>query len=78
MLLARNEKGYRNLLKRASAAYLEGFYYRPRIDKQLLADRVHGLIGMSGCLGGEIATLLAADKYDEALKVAGFYKELFV
>ena len=76
-LLARNEKGYHNLLRLATTAYLDGFYYRPRIDKEVLAEHVHGLLGMSGCLGGEIATLLLADRYDEAAKVAGFYRDLF-
>ena len=76
-LLARNEKGYRNLLKLASTAYLDGFYYRPRIDKDVLAEHAHGLIGLSACLGGEIPRLLRADKFDQAAKVARFYSELF-
>ena len=53
-LLAQNESGYRNLVKLISAAHLDGFYYRPRIDKALLAAHADGLIGLSGCLASEI------------------------
>ena len=76
-LLARNEKGYHNLLKLATTAYLDGFYYRPRIDKEVLAQHSHGLIGLSACLGGEIPALILADKYDQALALARFYSDLF-
>ena len=76
-LLARNEKGYRNLLKLATTAYLDGFYYRPRIDKEVLAEHAHGLIGLSACLGGEIPMLLRTDKYDRAVEVARFYSDIF-
>ena len=76
-LLARDEKGYHNLLKLATAAYLEGFYYKPRIDKELLAEHVHGLMCLSGCTGGEIAQLLLRDRYDDAREAAGFYRDLF-
>jgi DNA polymerase-3 subunit alpha len=57
-ILARNETGYRNLLRLVTDAHLEGFYHRPRIDKELLAERCEGLIGLSGCLAGETARLL--------------------
>ena len=54
ILLARNNKGYKNLVKLVTAAYLEGFYYKPRIDKELLRKHHDGLIGLSACLGGEV------------------------
>jgi len=76
-LLARNIDGYKNLLKLASAAYLEGFYYKPRIDKELLRKYADGLIALSGCLSSEIAHLLSADNFDEALKTAQFYADVF-
>ncbi|MHC4060497.1 MAG: PHP domain-containing protein [Planctomycetota bacterium] len=60
ILLAENNKGYQNLLKLASTGYTEGFYYRPRIDKEILAELNEGLIATSACLKGEIAALLAA------------------
>ena len=59
-LLAENETGYRNLLKLVSAAYLEGFYHRPRMDKDLLAEHADGVICLSGCLSSELSTLLLA------------------
>ena len=58
VVLAQNLQGYRNLIKLTSAPFLEGLYYRPRIDKELLAKHSEGLIGMSACLHGEIADLL--------------------
>ena len=58
LLLARNLAGYRNLLRLASIAYREGFYYRPRIDREILAELSDGLIGASACLGGEIPQAL--------------------
>jgi DNA polymerase-3 subunit alpha len=59
LLLAENLTGYRNLMKLSSLGYIEGFYYRPRIDKQLLADLNEGLICTTACIGGEVPTLLA-------------------
>ena len=58
VLLAENQEGYRNLTKLVSAGYTEGFYYRPRIDKDLLAEHSKGLIGLSSCLKGEVASAL--------------------
>jgi DNA polymerase-3 subunit alpha len=58
VVLCENERGYRNLVKLASSAYLEGYYYKPRIDKDLLARHADGLIGLSGCLRGEVAATL--------------------
>jgi len=69
-LLAKNEAGYHNLLKLATAAYLEGFYYKPRIDKEILRSCREGLIILSGCMSGEIDSLLAADGYEGARKCA--------
>jgi DNA polymerase-3 subunit alpha len=77
ILLARNHAGYKNLLKLVSSGYTEGFYYRPRIDRELLAEHADGLIGTSGCLGGEIPQLLLAGRKEEAEKTARFYGELF-
>ena len=57
-ILARNETGYRNLLKLVTDAHLEGFYHRPRVDKELLAEHGEGLIGLSGCLASEVSQLL--------------------
>ena len=59
MLLAETREGYHNLIKLVSAGYTEGFYYKPRIDKELLAQHADGLIGLCGCLKGEVATASA-------------------
>ncbi|NTV28588.1 MAG: DNA polymerase III subunit alpha [Candidatus Omnitrophica bacterium] len=77
VLLARDRTGYQNLMKLVSAGYLEGFYYKPRIDKAILAQLAEGLIGMSACLKGEIAQKLLANKYDEAVKCADDYRHIF-
>jgi DNA polymerase-3 subunit alpha len=77
ILLAENNTGYRNLLKLSSAAYLEGFYYRPRIDKELLAEFNEGLICTSGCLKGEVATKLAAGDEKAAIEAAESYAGMF-
>jgi DNA polymerase III subunit alpha len=76
-LLARNEEGYRNLLRLVTDAHLEGFYHRPRIDKELLAERSSGLIGLSGCLASETARLLLAGQEAKARGVAGQYADIF-
>jgi DNA polymerase-3 subunit alpha len=76
-LLAANETGYRNLLRLVSAAHLEGFYHRPRMDRQLLAEHADGLICLSGCLSSEVATALLAGQEDRAREVAGAYREIF-
>ena len=70
-LLAENETGYRNLLKLVSAAYLEGFYHRPRMDKDLLAEHADGVICLSGCLSSELSTLLLAGQDRRAQEAAG-------
>ena len=76
-LLAQNEAGYRNLLKLVSAAYLEGFYHRPRMDKQLMAEHAEGLICLSGCLSSEVGVALLAGKDDRAREVADGYRDIF-
>src|SRR5690349_5374380 len=76
-VLARNERGYRNLLKLVTDAHLEGFYHRPRVDKELLAERSAGLIGLSGCLASEIARLLLAGQERKAAEVAATYRDIF-
>jgi len=77
ILLAKDETGYKNLLKLVSLGYLEGFYYRPRVDKELLSQYSKGLIALSSCLQGEIPYLIVKDKYEEAKEVASNYKDIF-
>ena len=64
VLLCENQEGYKNLIKLVSTGYLEGFYYKPRIDKELLARHSKGLIALSACLRGDINETLLADRYD--------------
>ncbi|MCX5703183.1 MAG: PHP domain-containing protein, partial [Candidatus Omnitrophica bacterium] len=70
ILLGRDETGYQNLMKLVSIGYLEGFYYRPRIDKEILAGHCRGLIGLSACLKGEIPVLIQQKRFNDALKAA--------
>jgi DNA polymerase III subunit alpha len=77
ILLARDRRGWLNLLQLSSKAFLEGFYYKPRIDKELLAAHSGGLTGMSACLNGEVNRLLRFERYDEARAAAAFYREVF-
>ena len=77
ILLAENNTGYHNLLKLASTAYLDGFYYRPRIDKEILAELNAGLICTSACLSGEIAKLLARGDEKQAVAAAESYVKIF-
>jgi DNA polymerase III subunit alpha len=76
-LLARDQTGYRNLLQLVSKAHLEGFYHRPRMDKQLLAEHAEGLICLSGCLSSEVSKLVLARQSARARAVAAEYKDLF-
>ncbi|MEI8134025.1 MAG: DNA polymerase III subunit alpha [bacterium] len=77
ILLAKNNTGYQNLLKLVSKGYTEGFYYKPRIDLELLSQHHEGLIAMSACAGGVISPYLIADDFNKAKQVAGKYKEIF-
>ncbi len=87
-VLAENEVGYKNLMQLASKAYLDGYYYKPRIDAELLAEHAEGLIGTSGCLGGHVPQLLGVDErtdddqrgqerdFEGALAAAAMYKDI--
>jgi len=77
VLLCENQEGYRNLIKLVSTAYLEGFYYKPRVDLDLLSRHSKGLICLSACLRGEIPETILADKYDEARRLAHTYSDIF-
>ncbi len=77
VLLARDIEGYRNLVKLSSLAYTEGFYGRPRVDRELLAKYNAGIIVSSACMAGEIATHLLAGRFDEAKSVAEWYADVF-
>ena len=75
-LLAQNETGYRNLVKLVTAAHLDGFHYAPRIDKELLATHAAGLIGLSGCLAGEINSAIQANNIEKAKASAAEYRDI--
>ena len=76
-LLAQNVTGYRNLLKLASAAHLEGFYYKPRIDRELLAAHAEGLIALSACPSGELMSALGEGRDTDAEATAAWYRDVF-
>lgn len=76
-LLARNQAGYRNLIRLASLAQLEGFYYKPRVDRELLEAHAEGLICLSGCRSAEVPRLLAAGRSEEARQAAAWHREVF-
>jgi DNA polymerase-3 subunit alpha len=77
IVLVKNAQGYKNLMKLTTAGYLKGFYYRPRVDKELLKECHEGLIASSACLHGEIADLIMRGNIEEAKKVARHYQEIF-
>lgn len=77
VLLARDLTGYQNLMKLVSLGYLEGFYYKPRIDREILRKHSEGLIGLSACLKGEVASFLLKNQEDNARKAAMEYAEIF-
>lgn len=77
VLLCKNEKGYKNLIKMVSKSYTEGFYFKPRIDHDLLEKYSEGLVCLSACLAGEIPQALLQKDYDKAKRVALWYDELF-
>src|SRR6266853_809016 len=76
VLLAETLEGYHNLIKLVSAGYTEGFYYKPRIDKELLAQHAKGLIGMSSCLKGEVAEGLSHQQERKAIDAAAAYRDI--
>jgi DNA polymerase-3 subunit alpha len=77
VLLAENEEGYRNLIQLVSTGFLEGFYYKPRVDHDLLQQHSKGLIALSACLRGEVADALLSDKYDQAKTNAYRLRDIF-
>ncbi len=77
VLLAENERGYRNLLRLVSLSFTEGFYYKPRIDREILAAHRDGLIALSACLAGEIPEQILAGERSQAVKTASEYRDLF-
>jgi len=76
-LLAASNEGYANLMKLVTASYLEGFYYKPRVDKEILTKYSKGLIATSGCLKGEVPGFLLRGHFDAALKCADEYRQIF-
>jgi DNA polymerase-3 subunit alpha len=77
VVLVKNMQGYKNLMKLTTAGYLEGFYYRPRVDKEILKECSEGLIASSACLHGEINDLILKGRMDEAKKAARSYQAIF-
>src|SRR6186713_2794130 len=76
VLLSETNEGFHNLIKLVSSGYTEGFYYKPRIDKDLLAKHSKGLIGLSSCLKGEVATGIRTDQARKALEAAATYRDI--
>jgi DNA polymerase-3 subunit alpha len=77
VLLAKDETGYRNLIKLTTAAHLEGYYYKPRVDKELLAAHREGLIALSGCLASEIPDAILRDQLPRAREAIDWFKQTF-
>ncbi len=77
ILLAKNRTGYHNLIQLTTKAHLDGFYYRPRVDKELLQQHHQGLIALSGCVSGELSRLILEGRLDEAKQAASWYKQTF-
>ncbi len=77
VLLCKNNEGYKNLIKLVSEGWVNGFYTKPRIDKELLEKHHEGLIALSGCLAGEVSQALLRNDYEEALKIAEWYSKTF-
>src|SRR6185369_6921808 len=75
VLLAKDEAGYKNLVKLTTAAHLEGYYYKPRIDKEILTAHSKGLIAMSGCLASEIPDLIMKDQIQKARDAVDWFKQ---
>jgi DNA polymerase-3 subunit alpha len=77
ILLAKNQTGYRNLIQLTTKAHLEGFYYKPRVDKELLEQHHQGLVAFSSCLAGEVPRLILEGRLEEARQAAWWYKQTF-
>ncbi|MBE0415289.1 MAG: DNA polymerase III subunit alpha [Dehalococcoidia bacterium] len=77
ILLAKNKVGYQNLIQLTTKSHLEGFYYKPRVDRELLAEHHEGLVALSGCILGEVPRLIWGGRAEEARRTALWYKELF-
>ena len=77
VLLCENQEGYRNLIDLVSTGFLEGFYYKPRFDKDYLAQHSKGLIALSACLKGEVTELMLRDRYDDAKRTAYEFQDIF-
>ena len=77
ILLAKNFQGYQNLMRLSTIAHLEGFYYKPRIDRETLAKYSEGLICLSGCASSELSEALIQEQYDSAIEIAKWYKSVF-
>ncbi len=77
VLLARNEKGYKNLMKLVTMGFLEGFYYKPRVDREVLEKHAEGITALSGCMGGEISSLIVKGDIEKATKLAEYYSSVF-
>src|SRR5918999_48427 len=77
ILLAKNWTGYQNLCRIVTDAHLDGYYYKPRIDREYLAKHAEGLIGLSACLNGEIPRALEIEDWDSARRLAGEYRDIF-
>jgi len=77
IVLCENERGYQNLVKLVSKAYLDGFYYKPRVDKALLQEHSEGLIGLSACLNGEVSANVLVGRVDQAERAAAEYQDIF-
>lgn len=77
ILIAMNNTGYKNLMRLSTIANLDGYYYKPRIDHELLEKYSEGLIVLSGCIGGEVGDALRQGQYDQAIEIANWYKKVF-
>ena len=77
VLLAENNQGYANLMKIVSVGFVEGFYYRPRVDRETLEKYHEGIIALSACLAGEVPRYLMRGLYEEARETARYYQNLF-
>ncbi len=77
VLLAENNTGYRNLMRLVSSGYLDGFYYKPRVDRELLKECSEGIIALSACLAGEVPSLILKGQIDKAYEAARYYRDLF-